>query len=204
MTAEVFLSRTPRGEDVIVHRALGDGPGPTYATDGPPEIWRSLDDHGWTRVEADAAQVLVVTGQAGTRAVLDGARPQICLVPGRADGAEASALVDAGYVTTMFDGASTWLVHPDRAAALRPSVDHPAQPEEYITEAEHQQQSDLAGWKRLALQNWSRDATGQFDPRRTASAGDDEVAAMRATLSWRITAPLRAVRGLVPVGLGRR
>lgn len=55
--------------------------------------------------------------------------------------------------------------------------------------------ADLEMWRARALAGWSEAvAAGVGHPRGDAAGLAAEIEAMRATLSWRITAPLRLVR----------
>lgn len=112
----------------------------------------------------------------------------------------------AGYRFCLFDGLSRFYVadeHADRAARLS----YPACVlDGYVTatfeEIDRERERLLAEavhWRSLALSGWATALSGLDEP--SGDPGEvqhlrQELAAMRATLSWRITAPLRRVRTL--------
>ena len=56
-------------------------------------------------------------------------------------------------------------------------------------------EADLELWRSRAMVGWSQAvAAGGGHPRGDAAGLAEEIEAMRATVSWRVTAPLRAVR----------
>jgi len=195
------VSFAARGEDVLLHRALGDAPKrPCYAVLGGAPM-RGLDDHGWRRVPlpaADGRQVhaLVVRVEPADPAPVVAAQPWVCLVPGRADGPLAGALRATGYARALFDGAATFLVHPDRADVLVPLLDHPAQPDEFVPAAVVELEAEVEAWQARALEPWSVAAATEITAGRAggAEALARELDAIRSTLSWRVTAPLRVLR----------
>jgi hypothetical protein len=115
----------------------------------------------------------------------------------------------SGYQLCLFDGVNGYFVHPEHAAELGTALSYPASSRELfstpaVRELE-QQQAALAGelaeaaktiiqWRAAALQRWDA-ATGGGQP----SHAYRELEAMRNTVSWRVTRPLRAVRRRVPL-----
>jgi FkbM family methyltransferase len=119
------------------------------------------------------------------------------------------ALLEAGYRFRLFDGLSRFYVAAEHDDRIGPALSYPACPfDDYVpadVSALHHRlddlqdevgrlRSDLVHWRAAVLEHWTRAASGQ-GPAPDVSA---ELEAMRATVSWRVTAPLRAVRS----GLG--
>lgn len=119
------------------------------------------------------------------------------------------ALLEAGYRFRLFDGLSRFYVSAERDDEIGAALGYPACPfDDYVPadvsalhhRVDHLQaevgqlRSDLVHWRAAVLEHWVQAASGP-------PSGTDvnaELEAMRATVSWRVTAPLRAVRG----GLG--
>ena len=142
------------------------------------------------------------------------------------------AVLAAGYEFCLFDGLSRFYVRTDKAAELAPALSYPACPLDGYRRAEEvrlrSQLDHVAGlhhranqelevlrrrdadaqalraevvrWRGIALERWSAAVSGP------AGGGGDaaraELEAMRRTLSWRVTAPLRAVRNRQLAGRG--
>lgn len=121
-------------------------------------------------------------------------------------------VLEAGYEFCLFDGLSRFYVAAEHAPTLRPAVSAPANPldnfvpryqvelEERVRDADELARQVMF-WRGAALQRWS-DAVGTAVGLSTSEAGGHEVVrlraeleAMRHTISWRITEPLRKVRG---------
>jgi hypothetical protein len=136
------------------------------------------------------------------------------------DGSGLARLLAVGYVPALFDGASQYLVSPQHRDRLLTLLDHPAGPEDdYVTAELHSLSllvrdlesrlsdatkangtlvDDLVQWRAKAIERWS-EAVAEH----AGSAGGggfeavaDEIEALKSTLSWRITRPLRAARTL--------
>lgn len=120
----------------------------------------------------------------------------------------------AGYEFCLFDGLSRFYVSPEHPE-LRDALSRPASPlDEYDTDVDRQRREtiarleqensnvteELVRWRSRALTRWAErsDAppAGRAEDQHRIATLEKELAATRATLSWRITAPLRAVRGL--------
>jgi hypothetical protein len=115
----------------------------------------------------------------------------------------------SGYELCLFDGVSGYFVHPEHAAELRTALSYPASSRDLFSSPAirqlEEQRAALAGelaeaaktiiqWRAAALQRWDA-ATGGGQP----SQAYRELEAMRNTVSWRVTRPLRAVRRRVPL-----
>ncbi|QVI64872.1 FkbM family methyltransferase [Cellulomonas fengjieae] len=112
----------------------------------------------------------------------------------------------AGYTFCLFDGLSRFYVSPDHPE-LVPLVSYPACPlDEYDTDAEREQRAsierltdEVVRWRTAALTRWAdrSDSTlSRAADQRRIAALEAELVAVRRTVSWRLTAPLRAVRGV--------
>jgi hypothetical protein len=123
----------------------------------------------------------------------------------------------AGYEHCLFDGVFRFFVAAERAIRLRAALSYPANVlddfvphrwrslEEEVTrlrDAHADVVEQLTHWRGEVLARWSAAAASPAGP-STGSAGrgshevvrlKEELAAMRATVSWRVTAPLRAVQ----------
>lgn len=121
-------------------------------------------------------------------------------------------VVAAGWVPCLFDGLSRFYASPDHPE-LVDLLSYPACPlDEYDTDADRQrretidrQQRELdrsvaetVRWRTAALTRWAESATRRTDGGAAEAARaahlEAELDATRRTLSWRVTAPLRAVR----------
>ncbi|WP_239078945.1 FkbM family methyltransferase [Cellulomonas marina] len=119
-------------------------------------------------------------------------------------GAWEPDLLAAGYRFCLFDGLSRFYVAEEHADRLGPLLSYPACPlDEYDTDLDLQRRAtidglteDLVRWRSAALGRWA-DAVASASappPDGTADHLRGELEAMRRTVSWRVTAPLRAVR----------
>ncbi len=120
-------------------------------------------------------------------------------------------VIAAGYEFCLFDGLSRFYVVEERATQLRTALSSPANPLDSFVpyevdrqarelaqlRARHEQVLDqLVRWRGAVLSRWADAAAGG-----TAGGGGHEVVRLRreleetrATVSWRVTAPLRAVQ----------
>lgn len=159
----------------------------------------------WTVVPQHAALIFPALIRAAVR-------PSVVLVEcadGTGPDVDASA-VDAGYTAHLFDGMTTFYLaegHSELSAALSyPSCTR----DDFVTYAEFVSAErgtslvrEVIHWRGLAVTAWAdavASALVQVDDR--VAAGDavqlaKELAAMRATLSWRVTRPIRALRRLL-------
>jgi FkbM family methyltransferase len=120
-------------------------------------------------------------------------------------------VLDAGYEFCLFDGLSRFYVAEEHAERLRAALSAPANPfDEFIAHRWQQQSEELrelrrerdelveevVRWRGTVLARWAEAAgTGG-----SGQAGHEvvrlrrELAEIRGTVSWRVTAPLRAVQ----------
>jgi FkbM family methyltransferase len=119
----------------------------------------------------------------------------------------------AGYEFCLFDGLSRFYVAEEHAPTLRPALSAPANPLDHFTEYEahkqaeelaelrarhHQTLQELIRWRGTVLARWSEAAGGGGGA--SGQRGHEvvrlrkELAETHATVSWRVTAPLRAIQ----------
>ncbi len=114
------------------------------------------------------------------------------------DGPPAAVLRD---LADRIDSGEVTLSAADTAATLRRAADE-------LDHDRHRAEAALASalrWKERALASWADNSRGAaadraelVDLREHAHELSTELTAIRHTLSWRVTAPLRAVRRLRP------
>jgi FkbM family methyltransferase len=133
-------------------------------------------------------------------------------------------VLEAGYEFCLFDGVSRFYVAAEHADRLQPTLSYPAnvrddfvphhwnELDQELTAARDELArlrsahddvlEELVSWRGDVLARWT-DAVGASAGSTAGSTGrgthevvrlKEELAAMRATVSWRITAPLRAVQ----------
>jgi FkbM family methyltransferase len=132
-------------------------------------------------------------------------------------------VLSAGYQFCLFDGLSRFYVAEEHAEALRPMLSYPSCPlDRYTTWTDRrllnereqaeialaetiaqrdQAVQELIRWRSAAVRRWDPHVLTLADNDRTRAL-TDELSAIHQTVSWRVTRPLRAVRGIVP-GQGR-
>ncbi|WP_448061621.1 hypothetical protein [Cellulomonas hominis] len=233
-----FVSAAPRGEDVILARALDSVPEPRYlevvADRTAPGRCSALAGRGWqgrtvtadeaAAHEAASVHALLVDGPDAAEVLgrldLAALAPWVVIATAASDDAAPLALAERGFVPTYFDGHSRFYVAAEHTATLRDRLDRPAGPsddyrtaevdalltqvaglEQEVAELRAARDSaltELVRWRARAVEGWSEVAARAGRGLRDAGDGEfiDEVEAMRRTLSWRITKPLRAVRVL--------
>ncbi len=131
-------------------------------------------------------------------------------------------VLGAGYAFCFFDGLSRYYVSAEKKDELAPALAAPANPlDNYIPfqtrsaerqrdealaemhQHDEEQQSLILSWRSAALQAWAASAVAaqEEDLRHQLAQKDNhirhvdaELAAIRRTLSWRITEPLRTFR----------
>ena len=127
------------------------------------------------------------------------------------------ALLKAGYELCLFDGISRFYVAAEHADRLREPLSYPAnvldgytpyhwhkrereRDEEFAQlRARHEDALyQLTRWRGTVLARWA-EAVGTFGPPGGRATHEvvrlrEELDAMRSTISWRVTAPLRAVQ----------
>jgi FkbM family methyltransferase len=120
-------------------------------------------------------------------------------------------VLDAGYEFCLFDGLSRFYVAEEHAARLRTALSAPANPFDEFIAARWQQQSEelrelrrerdelveeVVRWRGTVLARWAEAAGtgGSGQPGHEVVRLRRELAEIRGTVSWRVTAPLRAVQ----------
>lgn len=126
-------------------------------------------------------------------------------------------LLARGYEFCLFDGMSRFYVAVERADSLRNPLSYPACVlDNYQTlslATAHRERQELlqqtAHWRTIALTRWA-DAVSKAPGTPRGAGADAEVeqarmqlAAMKNTLSWRITRPLRGVRRVIDLARRR-
>jgi hypothetical protein len=204
--AEEFHRQRPR--DTVVH---ADG------TDVGPLLDDSL------RAGEDL-HVMAVHGALPAGVDLRRWRPWVLVLVAAPDAAGEDVVLDAGYEFCLHDGISRFYVAAEHAERLRPALACPANVrddfvparwhalEQELTasrdelarvRAAHEDTvEDLVRWRGTVLARWS-DAVGSSVGVSAGSAGRgshevvrlrEELDAIRSTVSWRVTAPLRALQ----------
>ena len=222
MPDDIHVSPAENLEDVVLARAFAEVPAPRALLVGAPSsrlagALRGLLDAGWTCafrtpgspgvVEVDgpplhAALLAEPTADAVDAAVAGGAWVVVVDSPllGSEHDAWEEALTSAGYALRQADGLSRYYVaaaHDDLAEDLA----YPAGPRDaYVTEEVvrlrrrvEELTAEVLRWRVAALERWATSERPVLADGR-AEALERELAAVRQTLSWRVTAPLRAVR----------
>lgn len=222
MPDAIHVSPAKNLEDVVLARALAGVPAPRALLVGDPSsrlagALRGLLDAGWTcsfgrpaptatdGTTVEQHVVLVADPDApGTLEDVTAAAPWVVLVDspvlGTATTPWAPALESAGYTLCQADGLTRYYVATTHAE-LRDALAYPAGPRDaYVTEEIVRLRSrvdeltaEVLRWRAAALERWARSDQPALDDGRT-SALERELDAVRQTLSWRVTAPLRAVR----------
>lgn len=183
----------------------------------------ALVDAGWTPEED--IHFLLVDVEGAEDEVLDTIdltrwRPWVLVVESTAPNSTESTheswergVLDAGYELCLFDGLSRFYVAAERAEALRGRLSYPAcvldgyrthALDQLLTERQTLR-AQTAHWRTVALTHWA-DAVAQAPARGTDGELEqlrEQVLAMQATLSWRVTRPLRGVRRVVDQVRGR-
>jgi FkbM family methyltransferase len=134
-------------------------------------------------------------------------------------GAWEGLVLEAGYVFCLFDGLSRFYVAEEHAREFGPALSSPSNPmDDFVTHATQQLieerdtaqaaarslreerdrlRHELVRWRGAVLARWAQRAhAGGLDgpPGHELIRLRKELAAMQATVSWRVTAPLRAVQ----------
>lgn len=116
----------------------------------------------------------------------------------------------AGYELCLFDGLSRFYVAEERAGQLRGRLSRPANVLDNFVraqEVEHEQlrralTDELVRWRTAALTRWADAVATEPDRSSVDQAELDhlrrEITNLYGTLSWRVTAPLRLARRVLP------
>jgi hypothetical protein len=118
-------------------------------------------------------------------------------------------VLDSGYEFCLFDGLSRYYVAQEHAAQLREPLSYPVNVlDHYVTRREAAAEElaaaltdELVRWRAAALTRWADAVQGPGaapEDGAQIAALRRELEAHRATLSWRVTAPLRSARRLIP------
>jgi len=175
-----------------------------------------LDEAGWVGIDIHFMVVDVEGAEADVLQSIDLTvwRPWIIVIESTAplttttthDVWEPGVLA-AGYEFCLFDGISRFYVATERAAAIGAALTYPACAlddyapalEVSITAERDEALRDLVRWRTAALGEWSKEAARVSGPERAELVAlRTEVTAMRRTVSWRLTRPLRGVRKILP------
>jgi FkbM family methyltransferase len=170
--------------------------------------WSESDDIHFLLVDVEGAEAEVL------RSIdLRQWRPWILVIEATAPNSTTSThyewedgVLAAGYEYCLFDGLSRFYVADEHAAELGPKLRYPACVlDGYLTRSHDEalQTADqllveTTHWRTVALTQWA-DVVGDVGLSAEAELKHlgDELDAMRQTLSWRVTRPLRGVRGLM-------
>lgn len=202
-----YPSTARNGEDVVLHRAFSGVASPSLLSlSREPTAWSlgdALGEHGWTTraVVGDDAQLIAACAEAGGLHVLEvpydltvalEARPWVLVVPAVSP-TRKSAPVREGYRHVLFDGVSDLLL-ADEHAELARLLGYPAGAlDDWTSPAQRDTVEDLARWRERAVQGWQEQVAAV-----AILPEQGELHAMRQTVSWRVTRPLRAVRTRMP------
>lgn len=122
-----------------------------------------------------------------------------------------TAVLASGYRFCLFDGLSRFYVAEEHAESLEARLSYPACVHDTFIEAnlearaytvwEGRQEliSEVRRWRAEALRFWAAtDDSASLSVQRELTAVRDELVALRSTISWRLTRPIRAVRRRMP------
>lgn len=195
MTLDAVLEETVRPDEPI-HFLLVDVEG------AEREVLESVDLRRWR------PWVLVVEATAPASGRRDDRRVR------PTHGEWEPLVTGAGYELCLFDGLSRFYVAEEHAEDLREALSVPAHPQDFFTtdqvatleahiarleRGRDELERQLVHWRATAIGAWADALAVAVEAAAPAAGGHDataELAAMRQTLSWRITRPLRLVRRL--------
>jgi hypothetical protein len=214
--AESLRQRRP--DDIVIEARVEEMPTRTL-----DDI---LAQAGWTGTEIHFLSIAAQTGADGSAAdILRGLdlqrwRPWVLVIGSGTPNGDGPIQPDwdkmvgaAGYAFRLFDGLSRFYVAHERAADLGGDTWAPANVGDNFTSANERRLARELGeaktlcdaaikqsisWRTVALERWSEGmefAGREADERQRLQM---EFMALQQTLSWRVTRPLRAVRGRFP------
>jgi FkbM family methyltransferase len=173
-----------------------------------------LDEAGWHDVDIHFMTVDVEGAEADVLASIDLSRwrPWVLVIEATAPLTTVptherweSQVLQAGYEFCLFDGLSRFYVAAERKN-LRSTLDHAANVlDNYSTQAQRQLNEqtvaatdDAIRWRAAALDRWaeamSEDSPDVDELREQNRLLAHDLHAVRATISWRITKPIRGLR----------
>lgn len=177
---------------------------------GSLTLRQSLVRRGWSLVEDEhSAELLLAetTDDETVAAVIETDRPTLVAV--RAVGASWPVwdpqLMSAGYAPCQAVGSWRFYVREDRGPAVGPLAARHIDAAELVAVAPGSPEhllDQVVRWRTAALSRWA-EMTGTEDAadgpqvealRARLDAAVEELSAVRRTLSWRVTTPLRAVQ----------
>ncbi|WP_162616426.1 FkbM family methyltransferase [Xylanimonas allomyrinae] len=206
--------------DSVSEKASRDGYQPVDVTVPARRLDSVLEEAGWAGTDIHFLLIDVEGAEADVLASIDLSvwRPWVLVIEATdprsttpTHEAWEPALLAAGYEFCLFDGLSRFYVSTEHAD-LKPTLSYPACPLDSfeiagaaerraaeIVEKEQEIESltrQLVHWRSTALRGWAdalaASAVGAANAANAADAGAAaELAAIRQTVSWRVTAPLR-------------
>ncbi|UOY01228.1 FkbM family methyltransferase [Blastococcus sp. PRF04-17] len=172
-----------------------------------------LADQGWS--EDEDIHFLLVDVEGAEQEVLQSIdlrrwRPWVLVIEATEPNSTASThgewedgVLEAGYEYCLFDGLSRYYVAAERASELKAALSYPACVHDgYLTHGHDlalqkvdRLLTETTHWRTVALTQWA-DVVGQVGMAAAEERARlaEELEAIRNTLSWRITRPLRGVR----------
>lgn len=192
-----------------------------------------LEKVGWADLDVHVLALDARAAQGGVLATIDLTRwrPWILVVE-QTPGVTEELVVAGGYEVCLFDGLSRFYVAPDKGDQLRAALSVPAGPrDDYTLHAtrvaqqerdeavaelrrrQEEQQAAIIAWRAAALRAWatSAEVAQEQELRRQIAEHvnhvrhiDEQMAAMKRTLSWRVTRPLRTLKTVARRGASGR
>lgn len=212
-----FISASQNAEDVVLHRAMTATPDATLVEVIEPagaSAAQRLAERGWrcSRVTPDELAAAVAAGTSASADVIwfrEPAAPEL-VAAAAASGPTVVVVTDPdetlpvpdGFTVAQFNGVSRYLVADGAAAAAQ--LRYPAcSRDEYMSAAEaaadqlaSEAAADVALWREAAVTAWADAVANVVAQHPQSSGSSEEIAALKATLSWRITRPLRGAKTL--------
>jgi hypothetical protein len=197
--------------------------------DGEGRLEEAMAQAGWDDLDVHVLALNVDAAGRGSlgRIDVDRWRPWVLVVAQTPEAYDELALPPE-YELCLFDGLSRFFVRADKATQLRPALSMPASPldsyvlhetraaeqerDEAVAELrrrDEEQHAEILSWRSAALREWVTSAeVGQEEDLRKqidehlnhVRHVDAEMAAMKRTLSWRVTRPLRTAKAVARRG----
>jgi FkbM family methyltransferase len=174
-----------------------------------------LDEAGWRGSQIHFMTVDVEGAEAEVLKSIDLSvwRPWVLVIEATAPNSTRQthsvwepAVLAAGYEFCLFDGLSRYYVAAEQAEQLRPNLDRAANVLDLYSTQDHRKLAERAAvaaddaihWRAAALERWSEEMVEKSEELAQARAQVHDLTRdlieTRATLSWRITRPLRGLR----------